>query len=252
MSSLPDDFGVSRTSAAATIEELGGVKELKSGSWFHKLVRRSLASYLANADGAYFRTKYPKMSNDEIASRLTRLAAQNAALVGAGSGMLMTAGEATALVTGGVVLPVVIGSAIVSVGVDVIASTTIHIKLIASLADLYGSPLDPDDPEDVLVAIKFFIGSKAVDAASLAVMKGGGRATAKLTKKVVSGQTLKVIQSLGKKVGMEILQKTIVRAAIPVVSIGIGGGANYWTTRTIGKRARLFMIRRADDTRSYQ
>ncbi len=252
MSNLPDDFGVNRTSAAATIGELGGVEGLKSGSWFHKLVRRSLASYLANADGAYFRTKYPKMSNDEIASKLTRLAAQNAALVGAGSGMLMTAGEATALMTGGVGLPVVVGSAIVSVGADVIASTTIHVKLIASLADLYGHPLDPDDPEDVLIAVKFFLGSKAFDAVSLATMKGGGKATAKLTKKVVSGQTLKLIQSLGSKVGIKILQKTVVRASVPVVSIGIGGAANYWIARSIGKRAKAVMAQRAAYINSYQ
>ena len=252
MSNLPDDFRVNRSSAAATIEELGGVKGLKSGSWFHKLVRRSLAAYHANADGAYFRAKYPKMSNDEIASNLIRLAAQNAALVGAGAGMLMTAGEATALMTGGVALPVAVGTAIASVGADVIVSTTIHIKLIASLADLYGHPLDPDDPEDVLVAVKFFLGSKALDAAGLAAMKGGGKATAKLTKKVVSGQTLKLIQSLGSKVGMDILQKTVVRASIPVASIGIGGGANYWITRSIGKKAKAAMIQRADYIRSYQ
>ncbi len=46
-------------------------------------------------------------------------------------------------------------------------------------------------------------------------------------------------------VGKYLLQRTIIKAAIPVVGIGLGLGLNYYMTGQIGKRARTIFRRRA-------
>jgi uncharacterized protein (DUF697 family) len=48
---------------------------------------------------------------------------------------------------------------------------------------------------------------------------------------------LAFVQEIGKKVGVRILQRSIVKYTVPVVSIGIGTSWNYLATKAVGRIA---------------
>jgi uncharacterized protein (DUF697 family) len=229
------------------LEAIGGVEGIKSGEWFLKLLTRSLRSYVENANAPYLRAKYPKMSDDAIADRLISLAARNAALVGGAAGLAMSVDEIATLASLGFALPGTIALAIGAVGADIIGVTHIQLSLIASLAGLYGEPLDPDDPEDILMVIKYFFAGVASDAAAGGAAHMGKAFAKTAVKSVFSGETLKAVQYYGRQVGMQILQRTIKNVALPIVSIALSAGANYFFTNTLGAKARADMKARAAD-----
>jgi len=242
-----DDASLLKQEKASLVERVGGAAGLGTGAWFAKLVSVSLRAYFKNATPEYFRSKYPGMNDDQIAAKLISVAVWNATYTGAASGAVMTASEIAALFTGGISLPVAIPAAVGSVAVDMIWVTQIQLKLIASLAALYGPALDPDDPEDMLLLIHFFLGSKASDIIGTAGSKLGAVAAEKLIKRYAVKGTLEAIQAIGRVVGVKILQRTIVNTTLPIVAIGIGGGSNYLTTSAIAATAQTVMKARGDE-----
>lgn len=98
-----------------------------------------------------------------------------------------------------------------------------------------------------MLVIQFFLGGKASDAIGAAGSKGGSLAAKQFVSKFIAKETLKRIQAIGKIVGLKILQRTIRNVAVPVVSIGIGAGSNYLTTRFIAKKAQKMMKARAEE-----
>ena len=68
--------------AKAEIEHVGGLAAFKSGDWFFNLVRKCFRNYYDSATGDYFSAKYPGFSEDKLLSKITSVAARNAAIVG--------------------------------------------------------------------------------------------------------------------------------------------------------------------------
>jgi uncharacterized protein (DUF697 family) len=101
------------------------------------------------------------------------------------------------------------------------------------------------EPLGEVEAASFF--SSLLDAAGRAGAKIGGVAGGGAAKEVFSKEVLKATQRLARKIGVKVLQRTIVRFVVPVVSMGIGTGWNYAATRSVGKIAvRQFKRRLAD------
>jgi hypothetical protein len=142
-------------------DELGGWEAFKSGEWLPKLIHRSFKNYWERATVEYFYAKYPNRNRDEIAKRLVALAAKNASILGGITAAAISADEIVALTTvgGGVGLPANIALALASISTEAILLVRIQIQLIANLGRLYGVPLDPDDPEDILTILTFAVGS---------------------------------------------------------------------------------------------
>ncbi len=230
---------------------VGGIKSLSNGEWFLKLVGRALRAYKKNGNAKYFREKYPSMDDDTIAKKLISIAAKNAGLIGGASGAAMTADELAALASLGLSTPASIAVAAGIIGADIVSVTHIQLKLIAALASLYGESLDPEDPEDVLLVIHYFIFGKAADAAGGLAAKAGGRAAGVAAKRVFSKETLKIVQAYGNAVGVKILQRSIRNTVIPVVSIGLGAGSNYLFTKSLGKKVLKDMKSRGAERRRY-
>lgn len=252
MVTVEEEGRLTPASAKAEFDAVGGATGLTSGEWFLRLLARSLGAFHKNANGPYFRAKYPGMGDDAIAAKLTSVAARNAALIGGTAGLAVSADEIMALVSAGLALPGALAVAVGAVGVNIVSVTHIQLRLISSMAGLYGGPLDPDDPEDVLAVIKFFLLGKGADA-----LRDGGTPVAKGlaksgVKAVVTGKRREALLYWGKKAGLKILQKHVVNVAIPVVSIGLGVGSNYLSTRAIGRNARISMKRRADEFTFHQ
>lgn len=67
-------------------------------------------------------------------------------------------------------------------------------------------------------------------------------------KKYISKGTLKAIQDIGKRIGIRILQKSILKYAIPVVSGVVGSSYNYVTTKSVGGIAKNHLKNRGKVT----
>jgi uncharacterized protein (DUF697 family) len=236
--------------AAPKLAALGGPAALKDGTWFFRLVRHSLRAYARNGNAGYFRAKYPSMPDAKIAAKLISVAARNAGLIGGTSGAVMSANEIAALATLGASAPGWVLAA-AGIGADIVSVTHLQVRLIAALAALYGAPLDPDDPEDVLTAIGYFMKATSADAFGSAAMKMGGYGAQRKVKQVFSKETLKATQKLASKVGVKVLQGSLVKVAVPVASIGIGAVWNYIGTKAIGRHADAGMRRRAEELRQW-
>jgi tellurite resistance protein len=67
-------------------------------------------------------------------------------------------------------------------------------------------------------------------------------------KKYVSKGTLKAIQDFGKRIGIRILQKSILKYTVPVVSAVVGSSYNYVTTKSVGSIAKNHLKNRGKVT----
>jgi uncharacterized protein (DUF697 family) len=218
---------------------LGGYEAFKSGEWLHALIQRSFKNYWERANYEYFRQKYRDRDTQDIAKRLIEIAAKNAALLGGITGAAISADEIVAIVTAGagIGLPANIAVGLASLSLEAIMLVHLQLQLIANLGKLYGVPLDPDDPEDILTILAFAIGGGAADAAGKAGMKVGGKAAGRVAKLIFAGDRLKLAKRVGAKIGVKILQRSIVKYTIPIVSTGIGLVWNYFATKAVGRIA---------------
>ncbi len=215
-----------------------GWPSFKSGEWLPILVKKSFKSYYDNASAAYFRRKYPGLKEDAIVKKLTTVAAKNAAILGAITGAAISVDEIIALVTaaptGGLGLPAQMSAGLAALATEAVVLIGIQLKLIAEIAKLLGVRLDPDDPEDILVILEFAIGGAGIEAAGKFTAKMGGAATRRFVRKKISKSTLEALKRWGAKLGIKILQRSIIKYAVPIVSALIGSTWNYLATMKVG------------------
>lgn len=236
--------------AKQEVQDLGGIQAFKNGDWLLKLIRKCFANYYERLNFEYFSKKYSTGDENIIAAKLNKVACHNASLLGGAVGAAVSTNELVTLFTageGGVGLPANIAIAATSIAAESVMLVRIQLQLVANLAKVYGIPLDPNDPEDILTIMAYAIGGSVAEAAGKAGMKVGGNLTRKAVKEVVKKEVLKAIQDLGKKIGVKILQKTIVSTAVPVVSIGIGSIWNYTSTKAVAKMATKHLLARRDE-----
>jgi uncharacterized protein (DUF697 family) len=236
--------------ARREVEGLGGWAAFKSGEWVLSLVRRSFRNYYERANEKYFRAKYPGKDVAFIVKNLASVAARNAMMLGALTGAAVTTDEIVTLMTaaeGGIGLPANIAIAAAAIAAESVTVLRIQLQLVAELARLYGTALDPEDPEDILTILAFALGGSAAEAAGKFGMKVGGKMAAKAVKGVVSKEVLKSVQSIGMQIGVKILQKQLVKYTVPLASVGIGAGWNYFSTHAIAKIATNHLIKRRDE-----
>lgn len=233
--------------AKKELQELGGPEAFKSGSWLLRIIQHSFRSYYSKANEEYFRAKYPDLDADQIAKKLISVASQNTAVLGVVVGAAVSADEIAALVTaggGGVGIPAAIAIAGGAIAAEAVVLVRFQLQLVANLAKLYGVPLDPDDPEDILLILAFAVGGSAAEEAGKLGAKIGGKLTEKMIRKYVAKDVLKAVKSLGRKIGIKILQRTIIKYAVPLASMAIGGAWNYFATKAVGKTARKHFLAR--------
>ncbi len=115
----------------------------------------------------------------------------------------------------------------------------IQMRLVLDLSVVYDLQLDPEDPEDVLMVFGYALGVAPTEMLGTAAMKAAGGGTQTLIKRYVSKNVLKAIQGFARKLGFKILQRTIVKYAVPAASAAVGGSYNYLSTRSVGKIAKI-------------
>ncbi len=224
------------------LDDLGGWEAIQSGEWLFNLIQRTFWAYYSNANADFFREKYPKATDDEIIDKLTNVAAINAGLLGVATGASFSANEISGIImgaaTGGLSVPVQISIAGSFLAAEAILLVRLQLQLVANIAKLHGTPLNLDDPEDIIVVLGLAIGGVGAEGIGKFGAKAAGHATKQFIRKKISGATLEAIKKIGNRVGIKILQKSITKYAVPVVSMVIGGGWNYSATHAVGKVSR--------------
>jgi uncharacterized protein (DUF697 family) len=242
--------------ASQEAKELGGLDAFKSGEWLLKLVQKSFSNYWKRGNADYFRAKYGTEDPDFIAKKLTSVAARNAGIVGAITGAAMSIDEIVAVIealaapaTGGgstVPLPAEIAIAVAALCGEAVLLVRIQLQLVANIGRAYGVRLDPEDPEDILTILAFAVGGAAAEEAGKLGMKIGRRLAEAAVKGAVKRETLQALKRIGSRLGVKILQRTIVKYVVPLASIGIGTTWNYLSTRAVGKLAQEHFLARRD------
>jgi hypothetical protein len=88
-----------------------------------------------------------------------------------------------------------------------------------------------------LTILALALGGAAAGAAGEAGMKMGSTLAGNAAKQLFAKDLLATFKKIGAKVGVKILQRSIVKYTVPGASIGIGSGWNYLATRNVGRIA---------------
>lgn len=235
----PGDGAADLQSASAFVRSLKP-SEVKDGDWFGRLLTQLTKAYDRNGRAAYFQRKYLGLPPDDVADALVRTAVRVAAITGGATGAAATAGQFAAVPTAGAGIAVMTGA----IGTEMIALTTIQMRLVLDLATIYNQPFDAEDPEDVLVVFGYALGAAPVDVLGRAAKHAAAHGTRTTVRRVVSKGTLRAVQDFGRLLGVKILQRTIIKYSVPVASAAIGSGYNYAATKTFGSIARSHMRNR--------
>jgi uncharacterized protein (DUF697 family) len=226
------------------LSELKGVAaslsaaEIKDGSWFAKLLQTSLEKYMEHASWEFFTKKYPGLPADAIVDRRIELAQRYAMIEGGISAGAYSAAIAATIGTAGGASPFAIPAAVSSLAIDLLYLTRLQLRLAYDLSVLYGHPIDRDDPEDLYDLLRVAFGVKAGEAMRGAVPRLAPEAVRQGVKAVVKGPVLAALKALP-VIGRFLLQRNIIKFAIPGICIPAAMKMNHYFTGQIGKQARL-------------
>lgn len=211
--------------------------DLKQGNWFAKLLTFSLDKYAKEVDAGYFRRKYPDLPADAVVQERIQMAARYASVEGGLSAAAYTGAVAATIGSGGGASPLTLPAGGASFAVDMVYTSQLQLRLAHDIAVLYGVPLNVDDPDDLWKLIRIAFVIKSGEVGGTAVMKSVPALVRPVVKKVFSKGTLAAAKSLP-VVGKHLLQRNVIKFAIPGVGVPLSAGVNYWTTRTAGAHAR--------------
>jgi hypothetical protein len=188
-----------------------------------------------NARAHYFQQKYPGMSADDIATTLISVTCRYAAVAGGIAGVAITANQLTTLASAGITATLWLGS----LGIEMVYLSYLQIRLINDLASIYDLQLNADDPEDMLMIFGYALGVTPTEFLGKGIQIAAGATTRHAIKTYISKGTLKTVQEFARRLGFKILQRTIIKYAVPAISAAVGSGYNYVSTRSIGNIAKL-------------
>ncbi len=198
---------------------------LKDGSWFQAVLQRSAGRFIekrARRDTLErWRTRYPDSGDDRLERHIVTGSSRRAAMVGGLGGAAVSAAGIAAVVALG--LPA--GAAFLLVLAEVAVLERLQVNMVFTLGELRGHELHHDDMHDVGLLYGNVLKVKGTTRAATYTRDG---ATA-----------------LFRAVGMRFLQATAVKYALPLLSVGVGGGMNYLMTRQLGRHAGVRFSREA-------
>jgi hypothetical protein len=219
-------------------------EDLNNGAWFEKLLYLALCNYQNKVTAEYFQKEYTGLPSDAIVDQRIALAKKYSAISGGTASAAYTGAVAATIGTAGGASPVAIPAAITTIVVDLGYTSLLQLRLAYDISVLYGHPLDYEDPQDLTDLINLAFGIKAGETLNKGLQRLAPEFYRVFIKKTLTGSSLQSLKALP-VVGKYLLKRTIIKAGIPVVGIGLGVGLNYYMTGQIGKRARTIFRRRA-------
>jgi uncharacterized tellurite resistance protein B-like protein len=219
-------------------------EKVKTGEWFFNLLKQVVKAYDRNARAAYFQKKYPGLSPDEIADILISVTVRFATIAGAIVGIAASADELAALESGGLTIALFIGS----IGAEMLYLSNIQMRLVLDMSLLYDLQLDPEDPEDILMIFGYALGVAPTEIVGKGLQVAARAGAANAIKNVINKETLAALKQFAEKLGFKILQRTIIKYAVPLASAAVGSSYNYLTTKSVGQIAKVHFKNRGKVT----
>lgn len=139
--------------------------------------------------------------------------------------------------TAGGASPLTLPAAGVTILVDVAFLAQLQLRLAYDIAVLYRVPIDVSDPDDLWKLIRVAFSIKSGEVISEGALKAVPIFIRPLIKRFFSGAVLTTAKGLP-FVGKFLLQRNVIKIAIPGVGIPLAVGLNQWTTRVVGRHAR--------------
>ena len=220
------------------------IEDVKSGEWFIQLLQKVIRAYDRNATAAYFQQKYPGLPPDDIAEILTSVTVRYATIAGAVTGVVASANQIAALASAGMTAAIFVGA----IGAEMLYLAQIQMRLVLDLSVVYDLQLDPEDPEDVMMIFGYALGVTPTAMLGKGLQVAAGAATKGAVKQYISKSTLKALQDFARRLGFSILQKTILKYAVPMASAAVGSSYNYVTTKSVGRIAKAHLKNRGKVT----
>lgn len=211
--------------------------DIRSGSWFEKLLAFSLRNYTEKVDARYFQQKYPGLPADVVVDQRITMAARYASIEGGITASAYTGAVAATIGSAGAASPLALPAGITTVMVDVAYLTRLQLHLAYDIAVLYRVPLDLEGPDDLWKLIKVAFAIKAGEAVGGGAMKAVPLVVRPLVKRFIAGPTLTAAKALP-VVGKFLLQRNIIKIGITLVGVPLSVGINYYSTRAVGAHAR--------------
>lgn len=207
------------------------LEDIRNGNWFISLLKRVLRTFDHNARASYFQQKYPGLSRDALADKLISVTSQHAAIAGGITGATTTVDQIATLTSLGLTTSLFVGS----IGGEMLYTTAIQLRLVLDLSVVYGIEFDPEDPEDIMVIFGYALGVAPVEFIGATLTTAAATTAKTLVKTYISGETLRAVKKFGSKyLGVKILQRSIIKYAMPVASTATGSMYNYITTQSLG------------------
>lgn len=246
---LPED-GALKTQVASELDQAIQLarslnfEEVKSGEWFIQLLRKVIQTYNHNARATYFQKKYPGLPPDDIANILTSVTVRYATIAGAIAGAAATANQIAALSSAGMTAALFLGS----IGAEMLYLAQLQMRLVLDLSVVFDLHLDAEDPEDVLLIFGYALGVTPAEMLGKGLQVAAGAAAKGAVKKYLNKGTLDALKAFGRRLGFKILQRTILKYAVPVASAAVGSSYNYVTTKSVGRIAAAHLKSRGKVT----
>lgn len=225
-----------RSELKAFVAQLSG-DDIRSGTWFTKLLAQALGTYTRKVDWKYFQEKYAGVPADAIVDQRIKMAARYAAIEGGLSASAYTATVAATIGSLGGASPATVPAAATAVLVDVTFISQLQIRLAYDISVLYRVPIDTDDPDDLWKLIQVAFTIKSGEAARQGVLKIVPVAVRPLIKSVYTGSTRLAFQSLP-VIGKHLLVRNVIKVGIPLVGVPLAVVVNRYTTLVSGRHAR--------------
>lgn len=211
--------------------------DIKSGGWFTKLSAQALSSYTNKVDWQYFQERYEGVPADAIVDQRIKMAARYAALEGGLSAGAYSAAIVATLGSLGGAASATVPAAVATVMVDVAFITRLQLRLAYDVAVLYRVPLDLSDPDDMWKLIRVAFTIKTGEMAREGVVKAVPVIMRPVIKRYYSGAVLTAAKGFP-FVGKFLLQRTVIKAGIPVVGVPLAVVLNRYTTLLAGRHAQ--------------
>ncbi|MFE2551948.1 hypothetical protein ACFXGI_25840 [Streptomyces sp. NPDC059355] len=211
--------------------------DIKSGSWFTKLMAQAMNSYTDKVDWQYFQERYEGVPADAVVDQRMKMAARYAALEGGLSAGAYTAAVVATLGSLGGASPATVPAAVATVMVDVAFITRLQLRLAYDISVLYRVPLDLSDPDDMWKLIRVAFTIKGGEVVREGVVKAVPVMVRPLIKRFYSKAVLSAAKGLP-FVGKFLLQRNVIKIGIPVVGVPLAVVLNRYTTLLAGRHAQ--------------
>ncbi len=211
--------------AGALGRELG-VREVRTGAWFAKLVTLYLRFHPARQPSARVLALPPRAR----AQRVIERAALKSALTGAAAAATTTGATILTVQTQGIGALAGVPAAAAGIFGELLYRALVHIELTVDLAHIYGFELDEDDPTELMRVYALAFGLEGARDGKLAEAQNTLDSVLRL-----SGH------DMGKRLGGRLVGDSLKRNAIPFMGIVTSATSSYRRTRALGATVHRYV-----------